>query len=179
MKEEHLLAFREQLLLREFGSREEAFVANEFHDKIGFITEGLVRAYYINDKGDDRTVWFIKKNEFVTDYPAFLNGIKSKYTFETVVPTVIVFLPREAIYNSYQLSSANQKYGRLIAEQIVERLQDRMESFLFLSAKERYVNFVQHNKGLMNIISVKDMASLIGIERQSLTRLRAELLKED
>jgi CRP/FNR family transcriptional regulator len=142
------------------------------------IVKGLARAYYITPKGEDKTAWYIKENEFITDYPAFLNGIQSCYIFETMTPTTVVFLPKKAIYASYPKDWANQKYGRLVAEQIIQILQKRMESFLFQSPKERYLLFMEDNKDLINKISIKDIASLIGIERQSLTRLRKQLLSE-
>jgi len=176
--DKELQDFGQGLYSKSYPKKTEVFGLNQTHNTIGFIVKGLARSYYITPKGEDKTAWYIKENDFITDYPAFLNESKSNYIFETIAPSVIVFLPKKVIDESYKKSITNQKYGRLIAEQIIQRMQKRIESFLFLSAKERYLHFVEENKDLVNKISIKDMASIIGIERQSLTRLRKQLLNE-
>jgi CRP/FNR family transcriptional regulator len=178
LKDEMLNNFGKQLSTQKCPGKYEIFGFNEYHNAIAYVIDGLVRSFYITPNGNDKTAWFIKKNEFVTDYPAFLTATKSKYIFESVVPTTLVFLPKTAINEFYEEDIDNQKYGRLIAELIIQRLQKRSESFLFLTAKERYQNFQNENETIINQISVSDMASLIGIERQSLTRIRKQLLSE-
>lgn len=178
LKDEHLQDFARTLYAKKYSGKIEIFGLNAYHDTIGFITKGLARAYYITPKGDEKTVNFIKENEFLTDYAAFLSGKQSRYIFETLLPSIIVFLPKAAIYASYEKHPVIQKYGRLIAESIIQKTQKQMESLLFLSAKERYLEFLKDNGELVNKISIRDMASLIGIERQSLTRIRKQLLSE-
>ena len=70
-----------------------------------------------------------------------------------------------------------EKYGRLISEQILLKKQDRIESFLFENAEERYVRFIQKNQDILSRISISDLSSYLGIERQSLTRIRKKLIQ--
>ena len=46
---------------------------------MGYVSKGLLRRYYINQKGRDITTGFIAENEYVTDYPAFLQQRQTKY----------------------------------------------------------------------------------------------------
>jgi CRP/FNR family transcriptional regulator len=39
---------------------------------MGFVVKGLLRRYYINDKGKKITTYFLKENDFATDYPSFI-----------------------------------------------------------------------------------------------------------
>jgi CRP/FNR family transcriptional regulator len=139
----------------------------------------LVQCYYIDQKGEEKTAWFIDENGFATDYPCFLEGKKSYYAFQCLEPVVSVWLPREAIYSNYEKYPAIQKYGRLIAEEILKVQQSRIESFLFKSSKERYIEFLERYDSMSHRISQKHMASFIGIERQSLTRIRKDILSEE
>jgi DNA-binding MarR family transcriptional regulator len=55
--------------------------------------------------------------------------------------------------------------------------QKRIESFLFENAETRYLEFVQENPDLFNRVSLSHLASFLGIERQSLTRIRKKLIQ--
>lgn len=176
IEDQQLVRFREALQVRHFGKNEEVYRVQEHHNTIIFITQGLVRSYYLNAKGEEKNAWFIKEFEFITDYPSFLSGSKSSYTFQCLEDTTGVELPKEAIYEAYYAFSSIEKYGRLIAEEVVKMMQTRIEDLLFLSAKERYQKVLEHENELVNRISVSHLASYLCIERQSLTRIRKEIL---
>jgi DNA-binding MarR family transcriptional regulator len=54
--------------------------------------------------------------------------------------------------------------------------QRRIEGFIFGNAESRYLSFVRENPALLNRVSVSHLASFLGIERQSLTRIRKRLV---
>jgi len=174
-----LAAFGETLYLKSVSKGDKIYEWGAIHDSLGFVYKGLVRAYYLDQNGNEKTSWFIKEDEFVTDYPAFLSAQPSKYIFEASEPATLVFLKKDKIQEAYHAEAAFQAYGRLIAEQVIQDLTMRIEDFLFLSAKDRYLLFMERNKALLNRISVTHMASMLGIERQSLTRIRKQLRDQD
>ncbi|MGH1338063.1 MAG: Crp/Fnr family transcriptional regulator [Aureispira sp.] len=178
IKEEHLYDFAQALYIKSFPSKTEIYGLHALHNTIGFVVEGLVRCYYFDPKGEEKTAWFIQEDEFATDYPSFLSNTPSDYIFKTTEKTTLVFLPKEAIYAAYEQHNSIQKYGRLIAEHIIQQLQERLQPLLCLSAKERYLQFIHQNEPLLDRISIKHMASLIGVERQSLTRIRKQLYNQ-
>lgn len=171
--------FRVELKVCRFKPKQLVFAHGAVHGHIGFVIEGLVRSYYLDDRGEEKTSWFIPEFEFVTDYPAFLTGKPSQFCFEALEPVTMVCLPRHTIYQGYDDHHAFERYGRLIAEAVIQMQQLRIESFLFRTAKERYLDFNQSYPQLQNRISVAHLASFIGIERQSLTRIRKELMLEE
>jgi CRP-like cAMP-binding protein len=77
----------------------------------------------------------------------------------------------------YQQSPKFERYGRLIAEEILKRQQTRIESFIFQTAEERYLDFMKQHPALFNRISLSHLCSYLGIERQSLTRIRQKLAR--
>ncbi len=178
IRDEHLTEFSQALFVRQFSAKEMVYETNAIQEHVIFITKGMVRSHYISETGDDITSWFIAENEFVTDYPAFLSRKPSRYAFETLEPTTGVFLPKSAINEGYAKHAPLEKYGRLVAEFILSVQQERIESFLFKSAKERYLEVLGHPADLVNRASQRHLASYIGIERQSLTRIRKQLLTE-
>lgn len=147
----------------------------EVQTNMGFLHHGLLRRFYVNEKGSEITTGFTKEQEYATDYPAFIRQKPTKYFMQCLEPTVIVNLPYEVIMQSYSNSKNSEKQGRLIAEKVLTILSDRVEGFLFNTAEERYLNFIAENPNLMNRISLTHLASFLGIERQSLSRIRKKI----
>ena len=54
----------------------------------------------------------------------------------------------------------------------------RIDSFIFDNAEMRYLQFVQNHPDLFNRISITQLSSYLGVERQSLTRIRKKLLQK-
>ena len=85
IKNEHLVSFKKSLSIKSFRKGEIIFPMHEQHDSIIFVTKGLVRAFYINSKGEEKNAWFVKEYEFVSDYPSFLSN-SNKYCFWGSLP---------------------------------------------------------------------------------------------
>jgi signal-transduction protein with cAMP-binding, CBS, and nucleotidyltransferase domain len=150
----------------------------EVQSNMGFVCEGLVRRFYINEKGHKITTGFTKEVEYVTDYPSFIRQIPTKYYFQCLEPTIIVHLPYSAIIKSYKKFKNSEMQGRLVAEKVLTILNDRVESFLFNTAEERYLKFINENPDLIQRVSLTHLSSFLGIERQSLSRIRSKIAKK-
>lgn len=165
------------LTVLEYPQKHFYIQANTVQREIGFVFSGLVRAFYVNKKGDEISVGFIRENKYATDYAAFITQAPSKYYFQCIEPTIIVNLPYEHIQEGYSKYPNIERAGRLIAEEILKGQQRRIESFLFDSAEGRYLEFIKRNPNLFNRVSISYLSSFLGIERQSLTRIRKKLTK--
>ena len=89
----------------------------------------------------------------------------------------MVNLSYHHIQQGYDRLPNLERYGRLIAEEVLMSQQKRIESFLFDNAETRYLDFVRENPDLFNRISLSHLSSYLGIERQSLTRIRKKLTR--
>ena len=172
---DELAEFENGLFVKRIARKALVFDKAEPHAYIAYITSGIVRSFYINANDSEISAYFIKEFDFVSDYPAFLKGIKSNYLFEAIEDTTVVCIPRDLILKAYAHSPKFQKFGRLIAEEAVQFLQSRIESFLFKTATERYLEFMENETELFNRLSVEHIATFLGVERQSLTRIRKKL----
>jgi len=170
------LAFYETILtITTLKSKEFYFYANEAPNHIGFIYQGLIRAYYIDNQGNEKTTHFVKENEYATDYPAFLTQTPSKFAFQCLEPCIIINLSYQNMQSGYEKYPIWERYGRLMAEEVLKFQQSRIESFLFENAEERYLRFISQNPTLFNRVSLSHLSSCLGIERPSLSRIRKKL----
>lgn len=149
--------------------------ANTTQNNVGFIFSGLLRAFYIDDSGNEITIRFVKENDFATNYVSFISQKPSRYYFQCIEPCEIVNISYQLMQEAFAKFPSLEKYGRLIAEEILKIQQHRIESFLFDNAETRYLDFIKENPNLFNRVSLSYLSSYLGIERQSLTRIRKKL----
>jgi len=153
--------------------------AGEIQPSMGFVYKGLLRSYYIDKDGKEITISFIKENSYASEYSAFLTTKPSKFYIQALEPCVFVNLTYLSMQECYSKYKNFEKYGRLIAENILVMRQNRIESFLFENAERRYLNFIEQDAELLNRISLTHLSSFLGIERQSLTRIRKKLTENN
>lgn len=151
--------------------------AEKVQPSIGYISEGLVRTYYIDDRGEEKTVGFFSEGEYATHYPSFITATPGKYFIQCLEPCSFVTLTLNDLQSLYRQYPAIERYGRLIAEDVLIKQQSRIESFIFNTAEERYLRFIEQYPGLFNRVSLSHLCSYLGIERQSLTRIRQKLAR--
>ena len=151
--------------------------ANVIQQEIGFVFQGLIRAFYIDNQGNEITVNFVQENRYATHYTAFITRTPGKYYFQCIEPTILVNLSYDHIQTGYDKFPDIERYGRLIAEEVLKFQQKRIESFLFDTAEQRYLDFIKENPDLFNRVSLSLLSSFLGMERQTLTRIRQKLAK--
>jgi len=149
--------------------------ANTTQKQVGFVFSGLLRAFYIDDKGNEITIRFAKELDFATEFVAFITQTPSKFFFQCLEPCQIVNIPYPHMQEAYSKFPVLEKYGRLIAEEVLKSQQKRIQSFLFENAEQRYINFVKENPNLNNRVSLSHLSTYLGIERPSLSRIRKKI----
>lgn len=170
-----LSQYASRLTFEELNKKDFFLQVGKVQKSIGFIASGLVRSSFVDNDGNEITVGFYSEGDYATHYPAFITQQPSKYSIQCLEPTTMVCLSYEDLQWVYKNLPSFEKYGRLVAEEILKRQQSRIENFIFQTAEERYIDFIKHHSDLFNRISVSHLCSFLGIERQSLTRIRQKL----
>jgi CRP-like cAMP-binding protein len=172
---DELLEFSEKVSVQEMSKKDFFLEAGKVQKTIGFIAKGLVRSFFIDRNGDEITVGFYPEGEYATHYPAFVVQQPSKYYIQCLEPTTFVNLTYEDMQWRYKESVIFERYGRFVAEAVLHQQQARIESFIFQTAEERYLDFIKRYPTLFNRISLSHLCSFLGIERQTLTRIRQKI----
>ncbi|WP_334126076.1 Crp/Fnr family transcriptional regulator [Empedobacter brevis] len=142
---------------------------------LSFIIKGIVKFYYIDNKGNEWIKHIAVENEFITAYGNFLHQTPSLYFIEAVEDTTLLSLSYETFVKLIDNSKAWSDIVRKFTEDIYYKKEIREAIFLKMDATERYLNFLKEYKHLVNRISIKEMASFLGISHVSLSRIRANI----
>jgi CRP-like cAMP-binding protein len=141
---------------------------------VAFINRGLMR-YFINDDGEERTMYFNKENEFASYYPSFLSHLPSDKYIQALEPTELFVISYENLQHFYNKVSGGQKFGRLGIEQVFLSTMKQLGSFYTDAPEKRYREFLMSYPDLAQRIPQYYIASYVGIKPQSLSRIRKRI----
>ncbi|MBL7786140.1 MAG: Crp/Fnr family transcriptional regulator [Chitinophagales bacterium] len=175
IRAEELVFLSSGLSVSEMKTKHFYIHANTLQKEIGFVYRGLLRAFYVDQEGNEITFKFVPENCIATDYTALISQKPSEYNFQCLESTVFVNLPYSHLKKAYEKYPNIERYGRLVAEEALKLQQKRIESLLFNNAEKRYLEFMEEQPNLFNRVSISLLSSFLGIKRQSLTRIRKKL----
>lgn len=166
--------FEPVLKTKQFRAKEHFLAEGKTCLEIGFINYGCFRTYYLSD-GKEINTRFVFENDFVVDYDSFLEAKPSRYFIEALEDSEIVTFNLQALLDAYHQSQNWERFGRIMAEQSYKLTTRRVESFLFLNGEQRYLDLLKNDPQIFDRIPLYHIASYLGLERESLSRLRKKI----
>lgn len=145
---------------------------------LGFVTKGLFRIYYVPpQKKEEINLFFFCENQFMVSFKSFIAQIPCYYTIEAMEDSEVIQINHENLQSLFSSSAKWERFGRVLAEQYFYFSQARTESFIFQSAEQRYLEMLSMYPDIFKRMPLLHVASYLGIKSQSLSRIRARLMK--
>lgn len=143
--------------------------------EIVFLTEGIFRISYYNNKGDDITKYFIDENNLVVDIMSYNQGIPSSAYIQSITDSKYIAFSKEDLNElSMTIIPWDAIMNKIIAKAFAEKV-NKISPMLSEDATERYQNFFTKFPGLANRIPLSYLASYLGITQSSLSRIRKNI----
>lgn len=141
-----------------------------------YISAGVVRAFLIDEDGNEKTTAFFKANEFLSTSAHRTNRSGcSLYTYQAVSNAQLVFLNSEMFSKLYLKHDKLKKLVADVKEREVLRINNRDEILLQVRAEEKYKKFREYMPNLEFEIAHHYIASFMGITPVSLSRIRKKM----
>lgn len=141
-----------------------------------FIRKGLVRSFYINDNVEQKTFQLYPEYSVVLNIHSVLLEEPSRFTYQTIEPTKAYRIEYKTFLS---LSAQNPKLLAFNREHIGRRAMrtafQRIESFVFMSPEERYLQYLKEYPNVVNRAPDKYIANVLGITPVSLSRIRGRM----
>lgn len=138
---------------------------------IYLVQKGIVRTFFYKE-GKDITVHIASEGELITAIDSVISLKKSRYNVELLEDSEIHAISYIELQSLMSNHPQYEKYMRLILEQLYAEGADRVEEFLFYTAKERYDNLIKNRPHLVNRVNLGHIASYLGITQETLSRIR-------
>jgi CRP-like cAMP-binding protein len=163
--------------LREAAKHAVLNPAGEVATNAFFIVKGSAYSYFTDAKGQKHVVRLAIENMWIVDLSSYFSGKPSKWTLETLEATRVLVLSNKDADISFIELSFMDRYFRLLAQQAYVALQERLTRVNAESAEERYKAFAAERPELIQRIPQYLIASYLGIQPESLSRIRSRLAK--
>ncbi len=137
-----------------------------------FIEKGILRMFYINEKGVEHTTQFALENWWLTDHMSFQQQQPSVFNIQAVETTSLLAIGFDEQAQLLQQVPDMEKYFRIIYQKAYAANQFRIKYIYDLSSEESYDNFAEKNPDFVQRIPQYLLASYLGFTPEYLSELR-------
>ena len=161
------------ILERNINKKEKVNFNSNYNNKAIYVVEGALRKYVLKD-GEEKTIDFYLEDsiffspslDYAPVYPFYLESMKNSIIY-------VVDL------NSFDKIKAEKKtllqLELMLTAEVSKQCHYRLETFQLLNATERYLDLIKQNSKIVKNIPLKYIASYLGINNASLSKIRASL----
>ena len=157
---------KEQLIKNEF------YVKNgQYCRKLSFVRSGLLRVFASTER-KEITQWITTKDYFVTDLGSLFFDTPARWNIQALTDCELYTIQQHDFYNLNQVVPEWEKLQKLFIAKCFTTLEDRVFSFLSMTAEERFNQLFATQPELFNAVPLHYLASLLGMTPETLSRIR-------
>ncbi|HYF69665.1 MAG TPA: Crp/Fnr family transcriptional regulator [Ohtaekwangia sp.] len=142
-----------------------------------FVEKGYVRSF-IDKDGSELNLSFTLEGNFTTNLKSLRTSVPSDLTIRVEEPSVIYAFNKDELLSLYTVSPAIESFGRKIVEELLIAQEEHTNLFKIYSPGERYAYLLTTKPEMLQRISLSQLASYLGIARETLSRIRKKVLNE-
>ena len=161
---------------------EEKLARNEFHTTLGarfgqlsFVKSGFLRIYRHTDK-KEITQWISSPGEFVTDLNSLMFDQTARWNIQALTDCEIYTMD----YSTYKgINNRVENWAeieKLFLAKCFMTIEDRIFSFISMTAEERYEYLSMAKPELLQFIPLQYLASMLGMTPETLSRIRKKII---
>jgi CRP/FNR family transcriptional regulator, anaerobic regulatory protein len=147
-------------------------IASEFI----IVKKGCIRIFYL-DADKEVNAWFAFENSLATEMKSFITQTPSNYALQAIEDCEVYSISHANLIQLYNQFNNFQVFGFKLTELVLVKTIERITSFQFETAEQRYLKII-HDKNYTQRIPLKDLASFLGLTPNSLSRLRKSFSKK-
>lgn len=144
---------------------------------LAFVTSGCLRAYSVDEKGEEHVVQFALEQWWITDMYSFLTGKPAEYVIEALEESDVLLIDANAYEQVCATVPAFERYFRILLQNNYVATHRRLLATISLSAEERYLQLIAEYPPIVQRVAQRHIASYLGITPEALSRIRGRIAK--
>ena len=152
--------------------------ANQANNNLYLVTKGVVRGFMV-EENKEITTWINEENEIVGSIRSL--GIPmavSEENIQVIENAQFIGIEYSCVEYMYENFPESNIIARIILEDSYRDAEERAFISRIPSAEKKYKRFIQTKPDLINRISLKYIASFLGITQETLSRIRTRESKK-
>lgn len=145
----------------------------------GFIVSGSMRQYSVDDKGGEHIIQLAIENWWVGDRESWTMSTPSMYNIDAWEDTELLLLSHDTALELLQRFPAFAETKKVMDDRNNIANQRRITSAISATAEKRYTTFVECYPSLLERFPQHMIASYLGIAKDTLSRIKRQLLQKE
>ncbi len=142
-----------------------------------FVAKGLLRNYSISEDGNEHILQFVNEMSWTTDPESFYNNTPSKLNIEAMkFSEIFAFNLDDFAELREQIPELNIFVENILTRKSME-IHKRLLMNISSSPEEKYLDFINTYPDIFNRVPLHMVASYLGLSRETLSRVRRNILK--
>ncbi len=137
-----------------------------------FVITGLLRKFYINDKGIEQTTEFAIETWWLTDNIAYEHKTPSEFFIQTVEKSTILYITKQNQEKLLNTFPKMERYFRFVYQRAYAAAQMRFKYLYSLSKEEFYFQSIKRYPEFVQRIPQYLLASYLGFTPEYLSEIR-------
>ena len=182
IEEKVRLTQREKELIKTFFTprklKKKQFIVVEGHvcSYLTFVSKGLLKAYHVDDKGNEHINQFSPEGWWTSDMSSFFSGGISFYSIDAMEDSEVLLITSENFENLTLQVPVMDRYFRLLFQNSLITKERRLISSHTHTAEEKYRHILENNPDLIQRIPQNLLASYLGLSPETLSRLKKNIV---
>ncbi|GLU44372.1 Crp/Fnr family transcriptional regulator [Allomuricauda sp. NBRC 101325] len=157
---------------KKFKKRDLVIEAGHVDSYQYFITQGCVRGYIVDYNGKEHNIAFGFEEFWFGDMESFTNNTKAHYNYQALEDLTVLAISKSNWDKISNEVPAFIEYSRNLFRNAMIFQQNRIAKHLMQTAEQRYEQLIYENPKVLQRISLKNIASYLGVTPEFISILR-------
>ena len=137
-----------------------------------FVLHGLLRKFFINEKGTEQITEFAIETWWMTDNISYEHRLPSEFYIQMVEKSEILFISNDSQEKLLEKFPVMERYFRFVYQRAYAANQMRVKYIFSLSKEEFYLNLVKKQPAFVQRVPQYLIASFLGFTPEYLSEIR-------
>jgi CRP-like cAMP-binding protein len=137
-----------------------------------FIISGLVRSFYVDNKGSEKITQFALDNWWVTNMESYIKSTPSYSSIQAIEKTTVLIINKEELEKLYKTIPKLERFFRMITENMLIAIQRKNDIYFQMKSKDRYDDLITSFPLFAQRVPQYMIASYLEITPEYLSMLR-------
>lgn len=137
-----------------------------------FVLEGMLRKYFVNEKGTEQTTEFAIETWWITDNIAYEHGMPTEFYIQAVEKSEILYITRQNQEKLLEEFPLIERYFRFVYQRAYAAAQMRVKYLFSLSKEDFYYELVRKHPEFVQRVPQYLIASFLGFTPEYLSEIR-------
>ncbi|PBJ15912.1 Crp/Fnr family transcriptional regulator [Flavobacterium sp. ACN6] len=137
-----------------------------------FVSKGLLKAYNVDEKGNEHINQFAPEGWWTSDMNSFFSGEVSFYSIDAMEDSDLLVITSKDFENLTLQIPIMDRYFRLLFQNSLITKERRLISSNTHNAEEKYQHILKNNPDLIKRVPQNLLASYLGLSAETLSRLK-------